>query len=149
AHYLKGEFADAVTAYRRCLELSRNPDMVVSTTNWLYMSLQRMGRADEARETLSSISSGMDVIENKAYYRLLLFYKGEIGKETLTGKGTDGVTFAYGLASHELYAGSRDKAKRAFKQIVDNQVAQWPAFAYIAAESEIARLPKAERKRLK
>ena len=149
AHYLKAEFTDALDAYRKCLALSKNPDMVVATTNWLYMTLERLGRHDQAREALAPITSGMDVIENKAYYRLLMFYKGQLSAATLKDKGTEGVTLAYGVANHDLYTGSQDKAKAGFKQIVEKQAAQWPAFGYIAAESEMARFAKADRKKHK
>ena len=35
-----------------------------------------MGLKDEAKQALQPITPGMDVIENGAYYRLLLYYKG-------------------------------------------------------------------------
>ena len=142
AHYLKGEFGEARDAYRKCLELSKSPDMLVATTNWLYMTLLRLGRTEDARQTLLPITSGLDVIENKAYYQLLLFYKGEVKADALTGKGTEGVTLAYGLANRELCQGAHDKAKSGFKQIVEKRGDQWPAFGYIAAESDMARLTK-------
>ncbi len=149
AHYLKGEFGESLEAYRKCLALSKNPDMVVATTNWLYMTLQRLGKSDEAKQALDQITPDMDVIENKAYYRLLMFYKGQTSAAALTDKGTDGVTLAYGVANHELYSGSPDKAKAGFKQIVEKNVSQWPSFGYIAAEAEMARLAKAEHKKHK
>jgi tetratricopeptide (TPR) repeat protein len=149
AHYLKGEFAEALNAYRKCVELSKNPDMVVATTNWLYMTLERLGRKEEATQALQTIAPGMDVIENKAYYSLLLFYKGQTPRETLTGKGSEGATLAYGVANHDFYSGARDKGIDGFKRIVDKQTNDWPAFGYIAAESEVLRITKAERKKHK
>jgi tetratricopeptide (TPR) repeat protein len=146
AHYLKGEFALALDAYRKALTLSKSPDMIVATTNWLYMTLERLGRHDEAREALAPITPDMDVIENKAYLQLLLFYKGQ-QPEPQGGKGAEGVTLAYGVANHEYYTGRVDKAKEGFKRIVDKQTDQWPSFGYIAAESEMARLAKASKKK--
>jgi tetratricopeptide (TPR) repeat protein len=149
AHYLKGEFGESLDAYRKCLALSQNPDVAVATTNWLYMTLQRLGKSDEAKQALEPITPGMDVIENKAYYQLLMFYKGQTSAPALTDKGTDGVTLAYGVANHEWYSGSPDKAKARFKQIVEKSVSQWPSFGYIAAEAEMARLAKSEHKKHK
>jgi tetratricopeptide (TPR) repeat protein len=146
AHYLKGEFAPALDAYRKALALSKSPDMIVATTNWLYMTLERLGRHDEAREVLAPITPDMDIIENKAYLQLLLFYKGQ-QPEPQGGKGTEGVKLAYGVANHEYYTGRVDKAKEGFKRIVDKQTDQWPSFGYIAAESEMARLAKASKKK--
>ena len=107
AHYLKGDFPLARDAYRKCLQLSKNPDMVVATSAWLYMTLERMGPKDEARQALQPITSGLDVIENSAYYRLLLYYKGELQESALTGKGGDAVIYAYGLANRELWSGAQ------------------------------------------
>lgn len=149
AHYLKGEFGDALTAYRTCLGLSKNPDMVVATTNWLYMTLQRLDRPEEARRVLDAISPGMDVIENKAYYRLLMFYKGQGQQDALTGKGPESATLAYGVANHDFYSGARDKGVAGFKRIVEKQQGDWPSFGYIAAESDVARIAKTEHKKHK
>jgi hypothetical protein len=77
----------------------------------------------------------------------VLFYKGQTPRDALTGKGTEGVTLAYGLANYDFYSGARDKADDQFKRIVDKHQNEWPAFAYIAAESEAARIAKAERKK--
>jgi tetratricopeptide (TPR) repeat protein len=149
AHYLKAEFPDASRAFQKCLDLAKNPDMQVAATNWLYMTLRRMDRPDQAKQTLDAIKPGMDVIENKAYYSLLLFYKGLTPRDTLTGKGTDGVTLAYGLANYDFYSGANDKGVEQFKRIVDKQRNEWPAFSYIAAESEAARIAKTEHKKKK
>jgi hypothetical protein len=48
----------------------------IGITDWLYRSLRRAGRAEEARLLLAGIPEGLAVKENEAYYRALLFYKG-------------------------------------------------------------------------
>ena len=146
AHYLKAEFPQARDAYRTCLGLAKNPDMQVATTAWLYLTLRRMKLDDEALQALQPISAGMDVIENAPYHRLLLFYKGELPENQLTGKGTEGVIYAYGLANRELWSGAHDKAKAGMKRIVEKRMDDWPAFAYIAAEADLVRLQKGEHK---
>jgi len=148
AHYLKGDFPLARDAYRKCLQLSKNPDMVVATSAWLYMTLERLGSKDEAKQVLQPITPGLDVIENSAYYRLLQYYKGELQESALTGKGVDAVIYAYGLANRELWS-AQDKAKSDIKRIVEKKMDQWPTFAYIAAEADLARIEKAEHKHKK
>jgi tetratricopeptide (TPR) repeat protein len=145
AHYMKGEFTEARAAFRKCLELSKTPDMLVATTNWLYMTLERLGKKDEAQLALQPITSGMDVIENKAYYRLLMYDKGQVPENTLTGKGAEGVTLAYGIANHQLCNNSKDNANAGFKRIVEKQADQWPSFAYVAAEVEMVKIVKQEK----
>ena len=130
AHYLKGEFDSALKAYRSCMEHSKNADMRVATGHWLYMTLRRMNRVDEARA----------VLENASYYRLLLMYKGLERIESLAAAadGLDAVTIGYGIGNWHLYHGRRDDAKRTFRTIVDDHEAQWPAFGYVAAEAELS-----------
>ena len=49
AHYLRGDFEAARDAYLECLEHSDNPDLLVATTDWLYMTYRRLGE-DEAAD---------------------------------------------------------------------------------------------------
>ena len=56
AHYLKGDFAAAEKAYRRCLERARgSDDRSCRRPDWLYMTLRRHGRAEEAARLLEPI----------------------------------------------------------------------------------------------
>lgn len=68
AYYLKGQNKKALKAYRECLKVSDSPDRLVATTHWLYMTLRRLNRVDEAARVLRPISAGMDVIENTGYH---------------------------------------------------------------------------------
>ena len=52
--------------------------------------------------------------------------------------GLDAVTIGYGVGNYHLYNGRRDQATTVFRQVVDKQPTQWPAFGYIAAEAELA-----------
>lgn len=135
AHYLKGDFDAALRAYRECMAVSKNPDGVVSTVHWLYMTLRRLGRADEAEAVLTPISTDMDVIENTAYHKLLLMYRGEIAPEELLKENDAAIH--YGVANWFLYNGERDRAMTLFREIVREK--EWAAFGTIAAEAELAR----------
>ena len=143
AHYLRGEFEPALKAYRECIRFSKNPDMLVATTHWLYMTLRRLDRPGEARQALEPISADMEIIENGSYHRLLMVYKGTENADALAAAlaagSLDAVTIGYGLGNWHLYNDRRDQAMIAFRQIVEKNEAQWPAFGYIAAEAELAR----------
>ena len=143
AHYLRGAFEPSLRAWRECERYSKNPDMLVATSHWLYMTLRRLDRPDEARQVLDPISADMEIIENASYHRLLLVYKGiekaETLQQTLTSGGLDAVTLGYGLGNWHLYNGRRDQAVAMFREIVEKHANQWPAFGYIAAEAELAR----------
>jgi tetratricopeptide (TPR) repeat protein len=140
ALYLKGDFAGALDAYRECLKVSTNPDMLVATSHWLYMTLRRLGRDAEAARVLGPITREMDIIENGEYHRLLLFYKGELPPDALLAGeagSIGGVTAAYGVGNWVLYHGRRTEAERIFRRIL--ATGTWAAFGYIAAEAELAR----------
>ncbi len=140
AHYLKGDFERALASYREAMRVSRNPDMLVATSHWLYMTLRRLGRAEEAESVLASISRGMVIIENDAYHRLLLLYKGELPPDSLAPSGADALNDAsvgYGLGNWHLYNGRRAEALAVFRRVLAG--GNWPAFGYIASEAELAR----------
>jgi uncharacterized Ntn-hydrolase superfamily protein len=141
AYYLKGDFEKAADAYRRCMAVSKNPDMLVATTHWYYMTLRRLDRKAEGDRLLDAITADMDIIENTSYHELLMMYKGQAAPESLlSGSGLDGATKGYGVANWHLYNGRRDQALKILAEIVESNAAQWPSFGYVAAEADLARL---------
>jgi tetratricopeptide (TPR) repeat protein len=141
AHYFTGDLEEAARAFREGLKVSQNPDMQVSTTHWLYMTLRRLGRVGEADETLAPIRTNMDIVENRAYHLLTLMYKGEIPPDsilTLAGQDLDPPTLGYGVGDWHLYNGRRDEAVKAFRDVLAGR--EWTAFGYIAAEADLKRL---------
>jgi tetratricopeptide (TPR) repeat protein len=143
ALYLKGDFERALPIYKRELDSARNDDRRVSIAHWYYMALRRLGRDTEAAAIVAPITRKMNVIENDAYHRLLLLYKGELPVDSVLALNAAGemsvtdATAAYGIANWHLYNGRRDLAFALFRRILAG--GQWGAFGYIAAEAEIAR----------
>ena len=142
AYYLKGEFQQSADTYRKCLELSKNDDMVCASAYWLYLSLRRLGDAQGAQAVLEPIHGEMDIIENFAYHKLLLLYKGEVTASELLGSADTGsiedATLAYGIAAWHLVNSEAEQAQGLFEQIVEGPM--WPAFGHTAAEAELARV---------
>jgi Tetratricopeptide repeat len=145
AHYLKGDFERALNAYRECLAVSKNPDGLVSASHWLYMTLRRLGRPDEAEKVLAPIGIDMDIVENGSYHKLLLMYRGEVSPDELEAtqdpNTVDGATILYGIGNWWIYSGQPDRAKPIFARVT--QGSQWPAFGFIAAESDLKTLSRA------
>jgi tetratricopeptide (TPR) repeat protein len=146
AYYLRGDFENALRAYRQCLGVSKNPDMLVATSNWLYLTLRRLGRTADAARVLAPINNDLDIIENRSYQRLLLMYKGELPQDSVlrlspSGEPSlDDVTTAYGVGTWHLVNGRQAEADRIFRAVVGAR-SQWAAFGYLAAEAELARMP--------
>ncbi|MDQ7052301.1 MAG: tetratricopeptide repeat protein [candidate division KSB1 bacterium] len=141
AYYLKGDFDKALRAYRECLKVSRNDDMLCATVDWLYMTLRRMGREEEARASLELIREDMEILENTAYHRRLLMYKGLLSPDSLlnwqNASELDMATYGYGLGNWYYYNGNKKRAREIFEKVVAGRF--WPAFGYIAAEADLRR----------
>ena len=141
AYYLKADYTKAADAYINCLAVSKNPDMYVATANWLYITLRRLKREKEAAELLSSISAGVELIENKDYLRLLLLYKKEADPELLkqelikSNSSLSNASMGYGLGNYYLLMGDTKTAKMIFEKIVSGD--QWASFGFIAAAAEL------------
>ena len=145
AYYLKGDFKRALNAYREAEKVSTNADMRVATTHWLYMTLRRLKREDEASKTLAAIKDDLDVIENTDYYKMIGVYKGKLMPANVwkeinqPADSLSNATIGYGLANWYLYNGQHAEATKIFQQITAGN--QWASFGYIAAESELKRTP--------
>lgn len=143
ARYLAGDFGGAFRAYQKNVKYAaRNDDSTVANADWMYMTLRRLGRAQEAARLLDSITEDMEIIENTAYHRRLLMYKGLVKPEELLDEEEAGeldlATMGYGVANWHLYHGRTDRAKALFQRVVAGNY--WPAFGFIAAEADLAQL---------
>jgi tetratricopeptide (TPR) repeat protein len=159
AHYLRGDYEAAARVYRSCLD-AKVPGPLpagwrsctttrdtandrVAVTDWLYRSLRRAGRHDEARALLAPFTAGLTVGENEAYYTALRFYRGDIDEAaalTATTKNENRlVTIGYGLAVHAGANGDGERACDLLQRIAAEP--NWNAFGVIAAEADLARSP--------
>jgi tetratricopeptide (TPR) repeat protein len=156
ARYLSGDFAGAADAFRESLARAHQPDSQVASSQWLYMSLRRLGRdvsdvsdvsETEARRLLDPITNDMAVLENRPYHWLLLMEKGEMPPESLLGfvgqDDLDPSTLGYGVGAWYLAAGKEEEAVRLFRLVLSR--GQWMAFGHIAAEAELKRMGVAPR----
>jgi len=140
AYYLRGDFPRAASSFRQSLAVAKNDDSVVSSADWLYMSLRRAGRPDEAARVLDPIRREMTVIENGSYHRRLLLYKGILPPDSLlaAGDGLDMATQGYGVANWHLYNGRPREAEELLWRITAAE--NWASFGYIAAEADLLRI---------
>jgi len=129
--------------YRSCMSLKTDDDGRVAMLDWQYRSLRRAGKHADARRLARGIREGWKVRDNAPYYRALLFYRG-IRDETstldsLSARGElSFVTGAYGVANWHLMEGDTTRARALFERIIGGD--QWPAFGFIAAEVDLARM---------
>jgi tetratricopeptide (TPR) repeat protein len=142
AHYLNGDYEKALAAYNECMKVSNNDDSITATSDWLWMTLMRLGRKAEAAKVLERITPKMEILENGSYHRRLLMYKGLEKPETLLSpKDADPITIAtqgYGVGNWYFVNGDKAKAREIFDSVVASP--NWSAFGNIAAEVDLQRM---------
>ncbi|MCH7825055.1 MAG: Smr/MutS family protein [Acidobacteria bacterium] len=144
-YYLQGDFEKARDAYLECITYSDNNDLLVATTDWLYMTYRRLGDDEAAAAVLEPITADMEIVENDAYPRRLLMYKGEVGPEELLDLRPEDdpdtalqiATQGYGVGNWYLVNGNEEAARGVFERILEGT--SWAAFGYIAAEADLNR----------
>jgi len=94
--------------------LQRSSGSHARSTDWLWMSLMRAGKANEARAMLARRPDSLPV--SNAYTRRLKLYRGEIGpNEVFTPADTADVqvaTLSYGLGNWYVVRGDTARAGR-------------------------------------
>ncbi len=147
AHYLKGDFASSFKNFERCHELATNNDMRIAALDWMYASLRRQGKHELAADLIKHVSKDLELIENFAYHRRILMYKGEIAPTDLIDpddqsedRALDLATYGYAIGNWHLTGGDTQQATKMFEQVIAGPY--WPAFGYIAAEADLARMKR-------
>jgi len=142
ARYLRGNYAGAIEAYRKCAACPEDAIAAPAVIDWMWMSAKRTGDDETAAFALSMADPGLDAGENQYYQNRVLVYLGLKKPEDLyiapDGKriGPDdplGVsTQLYGLANWYYVSGETEKAHGVIAEILE--FGFWPGFGYIAAE---------------
>ncbi len=142
AYYLQGNYEKAYDAYVECMKVSNNDDSVAATSDWMWMTLMRLGRKADAARVLERITPKMDILENQSYHRRLLMYKGldkpEALLDTTKADDTTIATQGYGVGNYYFVTGDTAKAREVFEKVFSG--GGWNAFGYIAAEADLARM---------
>jgi len=138
-HFARGEFDRAAEMFRRAQPRFPNAGELAGSTDWLWMSLSRAGRHEEARAMLARRPDSLTV-EN-AYTQRLRLYRGEIGPDQALNADTSDVnvaTISYGVGNWYLVRGDSARAREWFARSVKS--GGWPGFGFILSEVELRRL---------
>ncbi len=139
AYYLQGNFDKSISAYKKCLTVCDNDDLLVATTAWLHRTYIRIGNQEEADTLLVAVSPEMNVRENKGYLNILLLFKNVISPERLyelAYRRDDSLdpTVGYGLGNWYALKGEVEIAAETFDKVLSGN--SWDSFGYIASEVE-------------
>jgi len=135
----RGEFAMAADAFRRAQPIAPDAGELAGSTDWLWMSLSRAGRAAEAKAMLARRPDSLPIAN--AYARRLKLYRGEIGPDDVfTPADTADVqvaTLSFGVGNWYLVRGDTAKARTWFERSIKS--GGWPGFGFIMSEVELRR----------
>lgn len=139
--FARGEFNEAADAFGRAIKRAPEPGELAGSTDWLWMSLMRAGRAREAKAMLDSHPD--TVPAGNAYTTRIKLYRGEIGPSAVfTPADTSDIqvaTLNFGVGNWYAVKGDTATARKYFEKSVAS--GGWPAFAFIMSEIELKRLP--------
>lgn len=155
AHYFQGQFGAAAEAFQKACALAKNDDSLIDCTNWLYVSLRRAGKKEQAVQALKEI--GPDV-KNKEphlafYLALERFYQGSLSEQQVLPPKPTGPsdtetelafdTVTYGVGNWRLYNNRDAKgAAELFWEVVKGNA--WNAWGFVGSEVELARMRAAQ-----
>ena len=138
--FVRGDFNAAADAFRRAQPRAPDGGELAGSTDWLWMSLQRAGRASEAAAMLARRPDSLPT--TAAYAKRLRLYRGELAPDALFAPSDTGdvdvATLSFGLGNWYLVKGDTSRARTQFERSIRS--GGWPAFGFIASEAELVRL---------
>ena len=143
--FLLRDYEKAEQAYRRCYALSKNDKDLIAVTDWLWMTLNRLGKSEEADALLVPIHPDMEAGSGTAYLARLLMYKGLKTPEELLAADPEKVadleiiTMGFGIGNYYLLHGQTERGYQVMEQVVRTGDASngYFAFAYLACRVEL------------
>ena len=140
--YLKGDFNEAAALFGMSQPRAPDGGERAGSTDWLWMSLSRAGRAAEATAMLATRPDSLPTPPGYAYVSRLKMYRGELSPNALFSPADTAdvqvATLNYGLGSWYLVHGDTAKATAAFERAVAS--GGWPGFGFMVSEAELLRL---------
>jgi tetratricopeptide (TPR) repeat protein len=149
AHYFLGEFDEAAASFASARALAKTNDSLIDCSNWLYVSLQRAGKPEQAAQVLTRITPDVKNSEPHLYFylRLLHFYQGQLTAEAVlppppaSPHDLEGElsfnTVSYGVGNWRVYHHDRSDAVGLFRNVVKGEA--WNSWGFIGSEMELLR----------
>jgi len=147
AHYFLGEFDEAAASFDRARALAKSNDSLIDCSNWLYVSLRRAGKEQEAAQVLTRITPEVKNTEPHLYFylRLLHFYQGQLTAEAVlppspaAPEDLEGElafdTVSYGVGNWRLYHHNHSEAVSLFRNVVKGEA--WNSWGFIGSELDL------------
>jgi tetratricopeptide (TPR) repeat protein len=141
-NFVRGDFSRAAELFARAQPRAPDAGELAGSTDWLWMSLMRAGKASDARAMLLRRPDSLQATPGYAYVTRLELYRGEITpRQAFTPADTADVqvaTLSYGIGNWYLVRGDTATARSWFERSVKS--GGWPGFGFILSEVELRRL---------
>lgn len=137
AQFCRGQFEAAERAWLDCLAVCHNDESRVAVCHWLWCVRMRQRNPAGAAAVVAGIRADADVVENRSYLQLCLYYAGKLAREEITvPEGPAGAALRFGLAHHRFVSGDRPGGLTALRTLAMSTT--WAPFGVLAAESVVA-----------
>jgi Flp pilus assembly protein TadD len=141
--FARGDFGGAAGEFSLAQPHAPNPGELKGSTDWLWMSLSRAGRGDEAKAMLARHPDSLAVTPvGYPYNQRVRLYRGEITPDEVVANTekdpTSVATVAFGIGNWYLVKGDTATAKSWFKKSVES--GGWAGFGFIISEIELVRV---------
>jgi tetratricopeptide (TPR) repeat protein len=149
AHYFLAEFDQAAASFDKARALAKNNDSLIDCSNWLYVSLRRAGKEQQATQALARITPDVKNTEPHLYFylQLLHLYQGQLTEEAVLPSPPAGPedlegelsfdTVTYGVGNWRVYHHNRAEAVSLFRSVVKGEA--WNSWGFIGSELELLR----------
>jgi tetratricopeptide (TPR) repeat protein len=146
-HYFLREFDAAAASFDQARSLAKNDDSLIDCSNWLYVSLRRAGKEQQAEQVLARITPEVKNTEPHLYFylRLLQFYQGKLTAQAVLPPPPAGPadlegelsfnTVTYGVGNWHVYHHQRSEAMGLFGNAVKGEA--WNSWGFIGSELEL------------
>lgn len=141
SYFLMRDYKRAKKVLEECYKIGQDDPMdLVSCSDWLWMTLNRLGESEKADRLLDKIHGDLEVGVCQSYLDRLLMYKGETKPEDLIPKdiaddSIELVTKGFGLANYYYTLGEDDRGDEMILRTIraGDKGDAWGAFGYQAA----------------
>jgi tetratricopeptide (TPR) repeat protein len=144
AMYCQARYPAAREAFAEAVTWALTPDEHSEALLWLFFSVRRIGRGEEAPSVLGAVLDHWAIGTRRREIELLLAYKGQIPSDSivvraLAATSDDRALYSYGLGYYlSLLPSRRDEAETWLEHA--RTAKSWTSLPYLAAEADLARL---------
>ncbi len=136
SYFMIGQYDRTEWDMRQSLDMVTESPDITCTTDWLWRSLMRQGKTEEAQRVLDGYDTSKEPSGAMDYFHCLQVYKGELSPEDALAMNR--ITIDFGVVNYYIVTGEKEKALAAAKQALTKYAEkEWAAFGYRGCAVEV------------